>query len=133
MKVYVVTEGEYSDYRISGIFAEEDHAREIADVIQANDPYAHAGFYEAEVLESCPRYRIVYQATNQFYGERVYESAEVVVAWDESDHFPELGAAEVAYDHRNWQGKDHWSVHGTDKDAVHDLAMKMDRERNVEA
>jgi len=40
--VYVVTRGEYSDYRIVQIFSDEGDAKKFADTLNAGDPYAHA-------------------------------------------------------------------------------------------
>lgn len=50
--VYVVTRGEYSDYRIVQVFGDEESAKAYSDKLNVADPYAHADVEEFPVRGS---------------------------------------------------------------------------------
>lgn len=47
--VHVVTTGDYSDYRISGLFENKATAERIRDQLNADSPYAHADVEEFQL------------------------------------------------------------------------------------
>ncbi|MFJ6636583.1 hypothetical protein ACIQMR_35245 [Streptomyces sp. NPDC091376] len=85
--VYIVTRGEYSDFRNVQVFSDEDAAKKYADLINASDPYAHAGVEGYELRDTdCTMPMWAAKSTTISHAGAVLKSVEETTADECGDY-----------------------------------------------